>query len=255
MIAALLISVGISLLCYIALINMFPKFRPRAQFTVDPFAIFGLALALLARDKILSPWFILLGLFLSYWERRRKKRGELKKTIDHTIALIRGISNYLFGAIGPALKDAAEALPPGAVKDRALQAWRRYASGEFWDEAIEVLFGLNPLLDRLAYFLLAAPKMSTDRVKEALNSLSEEYTKVMQIRAESGVELTLVSLTIQFMLLANAAAVVLSLIFPAWRSFYTSSLAHRGTMMAANISVLAAYIYFQEEIGILEEAA
>jgi|GEM_PF-6257288 len=255
MLPALLLALGVSLLSYVFLstISKLWRKKPVVSFQISPFLLGGIGLAILARDLILSPWFLGLGLFLSLWERRRKKREKVKETIEQAIALVQGIQNYMFGALGPALKDAAEALPQGEVKTRALLAWHRYATGTFWDEALSCLFGLNPVLDRLGHILRAAPNMSAERVKEALQKLAQEYSKVMQLKAETGVELILVSLTVRFMLLANLAACVFTLLFPAWREFYISSFAHRGAMLAANILAVAAYIYYQEELTSMEE--
>ena len=218
-------------------------------------ALGGVMLGILARDPILSPWFPALGLALARWQwgfaRRRRAAQE---STPHALALTRGVANFLRGAVGPALSDAAQRLPDGPVRERALRACRRYATGTPWDEALRNLTGLNPLLDRLALLLAAAPRMGEAAVRKALDDLAQEAAAREALEAETGAELVLLKLTVRFLLIANLVALAASLLVPAWHDFFTSTLARRGTVMAANLLVAGAYIYFSEEIAALREA-
>jgi hypothetical protein len=215
----------------------------------------GVVLGVLARDPILSPWFPALGLALARWQRGvARRRRAAQESTPHALALTRGVANFLRGAVGPALSDAAQRLPDGPVRERALRACRRYAAGTPWDEALRDLTGLNPLLDRLALLLAAAPRMGEAAVRKALDDLAREAAAREALEAETGAELVLLKLTVRFLLVANLVALAASLLVPAWHDFFTSTLARRGTVMAANLLVAGAYVYFSEEIAALREA-
>jgi Flp pilus assembly protein TadB len=215
----------------------------------------GVVLGVLARDPILSPWFPALGLALARWQRGfARRRRAAQESTPHALALTRGVANFLRGAVGPALSDAAQRLPDGPVRERALRACRRYATGAPWDEALRDLTGLNPLLDRLALLLAAAPRMGEAAVRKALDDLAREAAAREALEAETGAELVLLKLTVRFLLVANLVALAASLLVPAWHDFFTSTLARRGTVMAANLLVAGAYVYFSEEIAALREA-
>jgi len=215
----------------------------------------GVVLGVLARDPILSPWFPALGLALARWQRGfARRRRAAQESTPHALALTRGVANFLRGAVGPALSDAAQRLPDGPVRERALRACRRYAAGTPWDEALRDLTGLNPLLDRLALLLAAAPRMGEAAVRKALDDLAQEAAAREALAAETGAELVLLKLTVRFLLVANLVALAASLLVPAWHDFFTSTIARRGTVMAANLLVAGAYVYFSEEIAALREA-
>ena len=218
-------------------------------------ALGGVALGVLARDPVLSPWFPALGLALGWWHRGfSRRRQAAQESTPHALALTQGVATFLRGAVGPALTDAAQRLPESPVRERALRACRRYATGTPWDEALRDLTGLNPLLDRLALLLAAAPRMGETAVRKALDDLAQEAAAREALEAETGAELVLLKLTVRFLLIANLVALAASLLVPAWHDFFTSTLARRGTVMAANLLVAGAYVYFSEEIAALREA-
>ncbi len=92
-----------------------PVFRP-----VLPWLLGGALLAAAAHDPILSPWFLALGAGLGWWNQKfAARQAAARATLPHTLDLIRSLVNFLRGAVGPALADAAGRLPEGAVKERA----------------------------------------------------------------------------------------------------------------------------------------
>lgn len=218
-----------------------------------PWLAGGMLLALLARDPVLSPWLMTLGAGLGWWYRGFLSRQAARETIPHTLDLIRGVANFLRGAVGPALADAASRLPEGSVRERALEVYRAYTAGRPWEQAVRALVGLNPLLDRLALILTTAPRMSEGDVRSALEELAEEAARRQALAAEMGAEMVLLKMTVRFLMAANLAALVAALLVPGWHDFFVSTLARRGTMMAANLLVASGFVYFSEEIAALGE--
>lgn len=221
-----------------------------------PWLAGGVLLALLARDPILSPWMLALGAGLGWWHRGfAARQAAARATVPQTLDLVRNLSGFLRGAVGPALSDAAERLPEGPVRERALRAYRAYATGEPWETAVKALVGLNPLLDRLALVLAAAPRMDEKDVRDSLDALAEEAARREALAAETGAEMILLKLTVRFLMVANLVALAAVLLVPGWHDFFTSTLARRGTVMAANVLVAVSFVYFSEEIAALQETA
>ena len=220
-----------------------------------PWLVGGGILAALARDPILSPWMLILGAVLGGWYRGFSARqAAVREITPHALDLIRGVGNFLRGAVGPALSAAAERLPEGIVRSRALEVYRAYTMGKPWEVAVRALSGLNPLLDRLALILSVASRMNEESIREALDELAEEVRRRQMLAAEAGVEMVILKMTVRFLLIANLAALAAVLLVPGWHDFFTSTLARRGTVMAANILVAGGFVYFSEEIAALTEA-
>jgi len=213
----------------------------------------GLLLAALARDAVLSLWLLLLGGGLARWWKGYVRRRRRDTPTAHVLRLLQLLNNYLRGSVVGALSRAADRMDEGRVRDAVEAAVRAHVTGTPWDRALQRMTGLDPFLDRLALLLMAAPQMEEESVREGIESLIREITARERLEAEVGAELVLLKATVRFLAVADVVAVVASLLIPAWRDFFTSTMARRGTFVVASLTSAAAFVYFSEEIEALRE--
>ena len=163
------------------------------------------------------------------------------------------LNNYLRGSVVGALSRAVDRMEEGKVRDAVEAAVRAHVTGTPWSRALQPMTGLDPFLDRLALLLTAAPQMEEESVREGIEGLIREITARERLEAEVGAELVLLKATVRFLAVADIVAVVASLLIPAWRDFFTSTMARRGTFVVASLTSAAAFVYFSEEIEALRE--
>ncbi len=214
----------------------------------------GAVLALIARDPVLSPWTLVLCSGLAWWwrgyARRRRDRSE---AVPQLLRLLQLLDNYLRDSITGALVKAADRMEPGPVRDALENATQAHFLGTSWQAAIREHLTGNLMLTRLALLLAVAPRMEGREVRDAVQSQIKAISIQQSLQAEAGAELVLLKLTVRFLAVANAAALVATLIVPAWHGFFTSTLPRRGTFVAASLMSSSAYVYFSEEIELLRE--
>jgi len=213
----------------------------------------GLLLAALARDVVLSPWLLLLGGGLARWWKGYARRRRRDTPTAHVLRLLQLLNNYLRGSVVGALSRAVDRMEEGKVRDAVEAAVRAHVTGTPWSRALQPMTGLDPFLDRLALLLTAAPQMEEESVREGIEGLIREITARERLEAEVGAELVLLKATVRFLAVADIVAVVASLLIPAWRDFFTSTMARRGTFVVASLTSAAAFVYFSEEIEALRE--
>jgi len=214
----------------------------------------GVILALAARDSILSAWILSLCVGLAWWWRgyadRQHRRSE---AIPQVLRLLQLLDNYLRDSIIGSLQKAVEEMDESPVRAAADAALKAHFMGAPWGDSIRRHLSGNDLLTRLGLLLAVAPRMENEEVRDAIRNQIREITLQQSLQAEAGAELVLLKLTVRFLAVANAVAAAAALIIPAWRDFFTSTLARRGTFIAASLMVGAAYVYFSEEIELLRE--
>jgi hypothetical protein len=214
----------------------------------------GGVLALVARDPVLSPWVLFLCGVLAWWwrgySRRRERRSE---AMPQVLRLLQLLDNYLRDSITGALVKAADKMEEGSVRKAVENATQAHFMGTSWRAAIREHLTGNQMLTRLALLLAVAPRMDGQEVRDAIQAQIRGISIQESLQAEAGAELVLLKLTVRFLAVANAVAVVATLVVPAWHGFFTSTLSRRGTFVAASLMSSAAYVYFSEEIELLKE--
>lgn len=211
-------------------------------------------LGLVARDPVLSPWLLILGSGLAWWWRgfsRRQRRRS--KVMPQVLRLLQLLNNYMRDSITGALVKAANRMEEGPIRKAVENATQAHFRGASWSAAIREHLSGNRMLTRLTLLLAVAPQMEGAEVRDALQAQIKMISVQESLQAEAGAELVLLKFTVYFLAIANAAAVAAALLLPAWRGFFTSTLARRGTFIVASLMASAAYVYFSEEIEVLRE--
>lgn len=111
----------------------------------------------------------------------------------------------------------------------------------------------HPYLCQFVFILERADKATSDALQEALSDLEERMEQRHRLRGRSRIALALLRGEARFLQGANLAAIGAATFVPVLRKFYTSTLARQGIFMAAVSAVLAASIYFDREVRMLEE--
>jgi len=214
----------------------------------------GLALGLVARDPVLSPWMLVLFSALGWWWRTYSRRQHRRsKVMPQVLRLLQLLNNYMRDSITGALVKAALKLEPGPIKTAVENATQAHFRGASWTDAIRQHLSGNQMLTRLMLLLAVAPQMEGAEVRDAIQAQIKMISIQESLHAEAGAELVLLKFTVYFLAIANAAAITAVLCLPAWRDFFTSTLARRGTFIVASLMASAAYVYFSEEIEVLKE--
>lgn len=214
----------------------------------------GIVLGLVARDVVLSPWMLALLTALAWWWRGYSRRQQRRsKVMPQVLRLLQLLNNYMRDSITGALVKAGERLEEGPIRKAVERATQAHFRGAGWSQAIRDHLSGNPMLTRLTLLLAIAPQMEGAEVRDAIQAQIKMISVQESLHAEAGAEVVLLKFTVYFLAIANAAAVTAVLFLPAWRGFFTSTLARRGTFIAATLMASAACVYFSEEIEVLKE--
>jgi len=217
----------------------------------------GLALALLGHDWLLSPYLLVLGLALARFlqgRRSRKEQAAITEQVKALVVLFR--SRFAVGQSPFAvLAEVLPELPEGRVREAAEKAVTAYHAGGDVQAALAAMREIgNQYLSRFALVLEAAPSSTTEAMLDEVHRLEADLAARDRLRGQGRASLALLKGTVRFLQAANAVAVVGTVLFPLWRDFFSSTLQRRGTFLAATLFAVLAFLYFDQEIGIQEEA-
>ena len=207
----------------------------------------GLAVALLWRHPLLSPWFLLLG-GAAGWMVAAGKSGAARENLLE-LETFAGALRSVFGvgqSVFVSLETAAEDLEEGGLRSAVEETVRRYRADADAGKALSALREVGwPLLDRLVIVLGQVGWSDGETVREALANLEERVRQQRQLQDRAQTVLTLSQLTLRVLQAANLAALGVVTLLPMWRDFYA---ARPLALVAATGMTLAGSWYFVGEI-------
>lgn len=218
----------------------------------------GLALALLARDWLLSPYLLLLGLALARFMQRRRSHKKHMAATEQVKALVVLFRSHFAVGQSPfaVLGEVFPELPPGQVRTAVEKAVSAYRAGGDVRTALASMRKVDErYLSRFTLVLEAAPSSDTETILDEVRRLEEDLMERDRLRGQAKASLALLTGTVRFLQVANVTTVVLTVLLPPWRDFFTSTLQRRGTFLAATLFFVLASLYFDQEAReSLEEA-
>lgn len=214
----------------------------------------GLGLALLWRDLWLSGWSVVFGLAATTLIYLSEAPATAADRALEEVFLAAFRSRYaVTRSLGAALRGAAEDLDVSAehaLSQAVRRAVQRLYAGEDLKTALEPLAAHSPLLRRLTTILERSNLAAQDETQDLLVALEEQARHRRRAAERARVTLTVVRLTLQVLVIANATIIVGASLLATWRWYY---LAHPLTYMVGSGLALAGYTYFRFKIKHLEE--
>lgn len=217
----------------------------------------GIAVAIIARDFVLSPYLALLGLGAAWYSGRRAGQVEGQRLTEDIEALVPAFRSLftVHVAIFPALGEAIRELPDRTLRRRIELAIARHAAGRSGlDDALSPLAALdNPHLSQFVFILTRLEQSDRDTADAVLRELEERLRARRRLRDRARTALTLLRGTVRMLQGANLAAVAVVLLMPAWREFFAGPEGHRLGFIVITALSAAASAYFDMETRGLEE--
>ncbi len=215
------------------------------------------ASSLFASAPLIGAYLVGAGYLLArYLRAGRTKEGarEIDEQVKELVSEFRSryqLKPSVFGILEEVVEGLEEPLK-GLIE----QAVKRYYVTGSAREAFHTLresSGHHPYLCQFAFMLERADKATSEALQEALSDLEERMEQRHRLRGRSKIALALLRGEARFLQGANVAAIGAATFVPVLREFYTSTLARQGIFVAAVSAVLAASIYFDQEVRMLEE--
>jgi hypothetical protein len=216
----------------------------------------GATLAALARNWLLSPYLVGVGIGLFLLLRSQQGRKEQAATTNQVKSLVLLFRSRFSVGESPfaVLADVLPDLPDGQVKTVVHRTVDTYRARGDTDEALAVMRQLrNPYLSRLVMILDASGSAETEIILTELRDLEGDLKSRDRLAGQAKATLALLKGTVSFLQVANLTAVVASVALPIWRDFFTSTLQRQGTFLAATLFLLIASIFFDQEIALQED--
>lgn len=213
----------------------------------------GVALALVWRHVVLSPWFLVLGFALAWvvMTTRQQVQREDLRNLESFVSSLRSVL-AVDQSIFLSLKEATQDLDKrGSLRAAVEVALRRYAVNPDREHALAALKEVGwPHLARLAVILTNVGFSDARGIQDALVDLEQQVrrTRLLRDRAES--VLVLSRLTLRALQAANIAAVLVATILPMWRQYYVARPA--VMVLATGLAALGSW-YFTSEVRRIEE--
>ena len=213
-------------------------------------ALFGV----IARDPVLSPWLLILGSGLAWWWRRfSSRRRRRSRAARQVLCLLQLLDNGIGDSVSGALVQAAQRMEAGPVKTAVENATQAHFGGTPWPAALREHLNIDRALNRLSLLLAVAPGVERQALRDAIQAQISMISCQKNARAEARARLALPRTALLFLAIANAMAVLAVLLLPAWRRFFTSTLARRVVFALASLVASAGYVILSEEIATLKK--
>ncbi len=216
----------------------------------------GLAGAVLARDWLLSPYVVGLGLVVGVFLRRQSlaaRGAENTDDVEHLVTMFRSI----FAAqesLSVALSETVGELSPGRVQTAVQQVLSMFRVRQNIDEATRPLLALgNPYITQFVFILTRLDTSDRETSLAALGELEERLRSRRRLRDRARTALVVLRLTVRTIQGGLLAAMLAVLVLPLWRSFYLGTLAHRVTFVVMTLLAMAASLFFDNETQRLED--
>lgn len=216
----------------------------------------GIILAILARDWLLSPYLVVVGVGMAFFLRSKRDRKEQTVLTEQVKALVLLFRSRFSVGESPfaVLADVLEDLPEGRIKRAVERTVDTYRARGDADEALTVMRNVrNPFLSRLVMILDASGSAETEVILGELKELEDDLKNRDRLAGQARATLAMLKGTVSFLQVANLTAVVASVALPLWHDFFTSTLQRRGTFLAATMFLLVASLFFHQEISLQED--
>lgn len=216
----------------------------------------GLALALAARDVLLSPYLLVLGaaasLYLAYRQTLRARQGvsdEVRRLVDAFVGLYR-VNPTTFTTLAL----AAEHVKSGPVQDAALAAVRHYEATREVHTALARLAAVHdPYLARFVLILDQAGEQGPREIAGLLSDLQGRLRRRWTTRlAAQGVFAALRS-TLVVLVGAAAAVTAVGVTVPLWQEMHTSGVGSRALFVLLTGLAFSAAAFFDRRMRLDEE--
>ena len=216
----------------------------------------GIILAILARDWLLSPYLVVVGVGMAFFLRSKRDRKEQTALTEQVKALVLLFRSRFSVGESPfaVLADVLEDLPEGRIKRAVERTVDTYRARGDADEALTVMRNVrNPFLSRLVMILDASGSAETEVILGELKELEDDLKNRDRLAGQARATLAMLKGTVSFLQAANLTAVIASVALPLWHDFFTSTLQRRGTFLAATMFLLVASLFFHQEISLQED--
>ena len=216
----------------------------------------GIILAVLARDWLLSPYLVVVGVGMAFFLRSKSDRKEQTVLTEQVKALVLLFRSRFSVGESPfaVLADVLEDLPEGRVRRAVERTVDTYRARGDADEALAVMRNVrNPFLSRLVMILDASGSAETEVILGELKELEDDLKNRDRLAGQARATLAMLKGTVSFLQVANLTAVITSVALPLWHDFFTSTLQRRGTFLAATTFLLVASLFFHQEISLQED--
>ena len=230
--------------------------RPKLKPTTVAFALAGLVGAIVARDVLISPYLILLGLGAAWAGAKQAVSQTAGRLADETGELVRAFRGIyvVSGSLYGSLKEAMDVLPEGALRAAVEQVVARHRAGDA--DPLHPLRSLpDPSLRRFVRVLALIGQSDTQAIRQALQRLERQIAARKQLRNRVQVVLALMVGTLRILQGANLGAAAIAVTVPLWRDFFTATWSHRAIFILATGGFALALAYFQAEKKSLQEQA
>ena len=220
------------------------------------FALAGLVAAIVARDVLISPYLILLGLGAAWAGAKQTASQPAGRLADETGELVRAFRGIyvVSGSLYGSLKEAMDVLLEGALRAAVEQVVARHRAGDA--DPLHPLRSLpDPSLRRFVRVLALIGQSDTRAIREALQRLERQIAARKQLRNRVQVVLALMVGTLRILQGANLGAAAIAVTVPLWRDFFTATWSHRAIFILATGGFALASAYFQAEKKSLQEQA
>ena len=220
----------------------------------------GLALAVLARDGVLSAFSVIAGAYVAWWFHRQYQSRQAAVAPVHLERLV-----WQLRAVYPLLPPAMDALevsaariPGGKLRQAAEECVSRYRAATLTahgtlPESLKPLYDLgDPDARHLAFILERTGLSEPAAIYSALADFDESLRVQHLLRDWAWLGLFIVNLTRRILEAVLVGAVALALTMPNTRMFYTGSLAARLVLMAFTVFGTALCLHLEAEAGQFE---
>lgn len=215
------------------------------------------ASSLFISAPLMSAYLVGAGYLLVRYLQARGRKRRAREIDDQVKELVTDFrSRYqLKPSVFGTLEEVVERLeePLKGLIDQAVK--RYYVTGSAREAFLTLRSSSDhhPYLCQFVFILERADKASREALQEALSDLEERMEQRHRLRGRTKTALALLMGEARFLQWANVAAIGAATFVPVLREFYVSTMARQGIFIAAVSAVLAASIYFDQEVRMLEE--
>lgn len=213
--------------------------------------------SIFASAPLMGSYLVGAGYLLTLYLQGRGRSVRVRKIDDQVKELVTDFqSRYqLRPSVFGTLEEVVERLeePLRGLIEQAVK--RYYVTGSVREAFLTLRSSSDhhPYLCQFIFIVERADKASREALQEALSDLEERMEQRHRLRGRTRIALALLMGEARFLQGANVAAIGAATFVPVLREFYVSTMARQGIFIAAVSAVLAASIYFDQEVRMLEE--
>ncbi len=219
----------------------------------------GVGGALLARDLLVSPALLALGLVGAFVLNAHAKGRQTRVEIEAVQTLVDNFESMFLvhrSAFAP-LQEAVALMEPSRVREAVESALDRHRLGRPADECLRPLRSLgSQFADEFVFILERVPVSDETLTLDLLRRLSARLRQRRTRANRAKVTTARLISTVRVLQGALAAALAASLWFDLWRAYWLASLGNRALFVAMVLAGLGMSAYFEQRVqGMQEEFA